>query len=84
MMLALRIFRLMGGVIEIHPYAWVSSGTTVLPGIEIKEGAVLASGALATGDLDTYGVYAGIPARKISERSHDLDYETCNGYWHFY
>lgn len=56
----------------------------MLPGITVGKGAVLASGAIATKDLEEYGVYAGIPAKKISERNRDLEYETCHGYWHFY
>lgn len=77
-------FAAVGGGITLKEYSWVSSGTTVLPGITVGKGAVLASGAIATKDLEEYGVYAGIPAKKISERNRDLEYETCHGYWHFY
>lgn len=77
-------FAAVGGDITLEEYSWISSGTTVLPGVTVKKGAVLASGAIATKNLEEYGVYAGIPAKKISERTHELDYETCEGYWHFY
>lgn len=77
-------FGAVGGDITLEEYSWISSGTTVLPGINVGKGAVLASGAIATKDLEPYGVYAGIPAKKISERTHNLDYECCHGYWHFY
>lgn len=77
-------FSVVGGNIIIEEYSWISSGTTILPGITVGKGAVLASGAVATKNLEPYGIYAGIPAKKISERNHNLNYETCNGYWHFY
>ncbi len=73
-----------GGCIKLEQYSWISSGTTILPSTTVGKGAVLASGAIATKNLEPYGVYAGIPAKKIAERNHNLDYETCHGYWHFY
>lgn len=77
-------FAAVGGGIKLEQYSWISSGTTILPGLTVGKGAVLASGAIATKDLEPYGVYAGIPAKKITERNQNLDYETCHGYWHFY
>lgn len=77
-------FAACGGEVKLEKYSWISSGTTVLPGITVGKGAVLASGAIATKNLEPYGVYAGIPAKKISERNQDLDYEVCHNYWHFY
>ena len=84
MTLMIPTFQHVGGSVELEEYSWISSGTTVLPGIIVGRGAVLASGAIATKSLEDYGVYAGIPAKKISERNQNRDYETSNGYWHFY
>ncbi len=77
-------FIAVGEGVILEEYSWISSGTTVLPGVTVGKGAVLASGAIATKNLEPYGVYAGIPAKKISERNHNLNYETCREYWHFY
>ena len=52
--------------------------------VQIGEGAVLASGALACKNLDAYGVYGGVPAKRIGERSHDLRYEFDGSYLSFY
>lgn len=74
-----------GGMVKIKKRAWISSRTTILPKVEVGEGSVLASGAIATKSLESYGVYAGIPAKKISERNRNLEYELCRSdYWHFY
>ncbi len=71
--------------IIVEDYAWVCSDSTVLPGTHIGRGAVVASRACVVKDCEPYGVYGGIPAKKISERNVDLKYEL-NGQptWHFY
>lgn len=72
------------GAVVIDEYAWVSSNSTILPRVHVGEGAVLASSAVATKNLEPYTVNAGIPAKKISDRNQDLRYTPTNGYWHFY
>lgn len=64
-----------GGSVRIGDRAWLSSRTTVLPKVNVGEGAVLASGALASKDLEEFSVYVGIPAKKIGERNRELRYE---------
>lgn len=68
----------------IKGHAWVCSDTTILPGITIKEGAVLASRACAVKDCEAYKIYGGIPAKIIGERNRDLRYELSGKVsWHF-
>lgn len=54
--------------IRIGAYAWVGARAIVLMGIDIGDGAVLGIGSIATRSLDSWAVYAGIPARKIKVR----------------
>ena len=54
--------------ITVGRYAWVCARATVQLGVTIGEGAVLALGSIATKDLSPWGVYAGIPARKVKDR----------------
>lgn len=61
-------FPLIAAPIAIGPYAWVCARSTVLMGVTIAEGAILGLGGIATRDLEPWGVYAGIPARKIKQR----------------
>jgi putative colanic acid biosynthesis acetyltransferase WcaF len=49
-------------------YSWISARAIVSPGVNMGEGAILALGAIATRDMDAYGIYAGTPAKKIKER----------------
>lgn len=72
-----------GGMVVIEDYAWISSRTTILPKVHVGKGAVLASGALAPKDLESFGIYAGVPAKKIGERSQDLRYEFDGSYLPF-
>lgn len=73
------------GKVMIFKRAWICSDSTILPGVEIGEGVVVASRACVTKSCESYGVYAGIPAKKIGFRNKKLVYQL-NGkpHWHFY
>ncbi|WWA31573.1 acyltransferase [Shouchella rhizosphaerae] len=58
----------------IKKYAWISTGSIIMPGVTIGEGAVIAGGAVVTKDVDDYTIVGGIPAVKIGERSRNLNY----------
>ena len=48
---------------------WISSNSTLLPGVNIENGCVLAAGAVATKSLNQVnGIYCGIPAKFIAYR----------------
>lgn len=59
----------------IEDYVWIASRTTILPGITIKKGAVVATGAVVTKDVPSMKVVAGVPAKVISERKNSLNYK---------
>jgi putative colanic acid biosynthesis acetyltransferase WcaF len=54
--------------ISVGAYAWVAARASVLPGVAIREGAVLGLGSIAAKNLDSWYVYAGNPARRIRAR----------------
>jgi acetyltransferase-like isoleucine patch superfamily enzyme len=60
--------------VQIGDRCWVSSNTIILPGVSMGEGSVLAAGAVLTKDTEPYGIYAGVPAKKIGERNRNLKY----------
>ena len=72
------------GPIHIDNRVWLGSNVTVLDKVNIGEGAVVCSGAVVTKDVEPYTIVAGIPARKIGERSRDLRYEFTGGHTLFY
>ncbi|WP_312562884.1 acyltransferase [Anaerospora sp.] len=55
--------------IIIEDDVWIGAGCKILDGITIKQGSVIAAGAVVSRSTEQYGVYAGIPAKKIKERS---------------
>ena len=67
-------FRAIGAETTIDDYAWICSRSIILPGIHIGEGAVVASGAVVTKDVEPYSVVGGIPAKKIGKRNPNLNY----------
>lgn len=68
-------FKGVGGPVRIDDFAWLGGRVIVLPNVHIGEGAVVASGAVVTKDVEPYTVVAGIPARKIKDRARGLRYK---------
>lgn len=52
---------------------WLGHGATVLPGVRIGDGAVVAAGAVVTADVPPYTIVGGNPARRIRQRFDDAD-----------
>ena len=67
-------FGMIGGPVVIGDYVCIGSRATILPNIEICEGAVVAAGAVVTKDVAAFDIVGGVPAVKIGERRRDLSY----------
>jgi len=61
-------FRLVSYPMRIGAYSWVCAKAIVSPGVNVGDGAILAMASIATKDLEPFGVYAGMPARKVKDR----------------
>lgn len=55
--------------ITIGDDVWLGANVTVLPGIAIARGAIIAAGSVVTKSVPEYEIWGGIPAAKIGERS---------------
>jgi acetyltransferase-like isoleucine patch superfamily enzyme len=53
------------GNIVIGDNVWIASRATILKGVTIGEGAVIAAGSVVTKDVPPYCVAAGVPAKVI-------------------
>ena len=53
--------------ITIRSKAWIGARVIITKGVEIGEGAIVASGAVVTKDVPPYSIAAGNPAKVIRE-----------------
>ncbi len=61
-------FPLIAFAMSFGSYAWICARASVAPGVHVGEGAVLGLGSVATRNLESWTVYAGVPAVKVKER----------------
>ncbi|MCM1951085.1 CatB-related O-acetyltransferase [Streptomyces sp. G2] len=54
---------------------WFGYGATVMPGVRIGDGAIIAAGAVITADVPPYTIVGGNPARPIRRRFDEADVE---------
>ncbi|HSM96186.1 MAG TPA: acyltransferase [Rhizomicrobium sp.] len=54
--------------IRIGSDVWLGAGVRVLDGAVIGDGCVVAAGAVVRGDLESCGIYGGVPARLLGWR----------------
>ena len=50
----------------------VGSGSVILPGVTLEEGAAVGALSLVNRNCEAFGIYAGNPARRVSARKRDL------------
>lgn len=54
--------------VTLEDYAVVLTNAVVLPGVTLREGAVLAAGGVATKDIPAWEIWGGVPARFMAKR----------------
>lgn len=62
----------MTGPVTIGKHAIIGSGTVILPGLSIEDGVAVGALSLVTKNCEAFGVYLGVPAKKIKERKRKL------------
>ena len=55
--------------ITVGDGVWIGARATILPGVTVADGCVIAAGAVVSGDCERNGLYAGVPARRIKDLS---------------
>jgi acetyltransferase-like isoleucine patch superfamily enzyme len=48
---------------------WIGTNSTILPGVSIGRGAIVAAGSVVTSSVAEYTIVAGVPARFLKERA---------------
>lgn len=54
--------------VEIGHDVWIGARATILDGVKIGDGAVVAAGAVVTKDVPSYAIVGGVPAKVIKYR----------------
>jgi acetyltransferase-like isoleucine patch superfamily enzyme len=62
--------------VRIGPDVWVGTKVSVLRGVTVGRGCVLAAHALVNKDIPAYSVAVGVPARVVRDRVADYDADT--------
>lgn len=67
-------FAVIPRMVRIEDCVWIGVRAIVLPGVVLGQGCVVGAGAVVTKNVEPYVIVAGVPARKIGERTRTLDY----------
>jgi len=54
--------------IIIEDDVWIGANACVLDGVRVARGSVIGAGAVVTRSTEPYGVYVGVPGRRVAER----------------
>lgn len=56
------------GHIVVDDDVWIGSGATIMSGVHIGQGCIVAAGSLVTKDTPPYSIVGGVPAKVIGTR----------------
>ncbi|MDN3437279.1 acyltransferase [Planococcus sp. APC 3900] len=56
-----------GKAIKVGNGCWIGARVTILPGVTIGDGCIIAAGAVVTKDCEANGLYIGFPANKVRD-----------------
>lgn len=60
------------GEVVLRKFVQIGVHSTVLPGVELGEGVAVGAHSLVSKSCDPWGVYVGVPAKRVKERSQKL------------
>jgi len=63
---------IIGGKIKLCKFVQIGANSIVMPNVVIKEGTAVGASSLVKSDLEEWGIYAGIPIRKIKDRKKNI------------
>ena len=74
-------FKTKGTAVTIKDNVFIFSNALIMPGVTIGEGAIVLAGSVVTKDIEPWTIVGGNPAKKIRERSREIDYKQIYRYW---
>lgn len=67
--------------VVIEDYVWIASRATILPGVTLGRGCVVACGAIVTKNIPPLAIVAGVPAKIVGYREDNLSYKLDTTAW---
>ncbi|MDE6492866.1 MAG: acyltransferase [Lactobacillus sp.] len=61
-----------GGKVVLERFVQIGCNSVIFPNLTIGEGSVVGAMSLVKGELDKWGIYAGVPVKRIKERNNGL------------
>lgn len=61
-----------GGPVVIKQYSQIGCNSVIFPNLTIEEGVVVGACSMVRHSLDSWGIYYGVPAKRIKNRSKNL------------
>ena len=61
------LIEVLGKPVCIRDGCWIGSGVTILPGVTVGRGCVIAANSVVFENTDADGMYAGNPARRVRD-----------------
>jgi acetyltransferase-like isoleucine patch superfamily enzyme len=55
------------GGVRIGDRVWIGSKVSILPGVEIGEGAVIGANSVVSKDVPPFSIVGGVPARVLKQ-----------------
>ena len=74
-------FKTKGAAVTIKDNVFIFSNALIMPDVTIGEGAIVLAGSVVTKNVDPWTIVGGNPAKKIRERSREIDYKQIYRYW---
>ena len=75
------IYKSVNKAVVIEDYVWIASRATILPGVTLGRGTVVACGAVVTKSTAPLSIVAGVPAKVIGKRTDCMAYHLGNRAW---
>ncbi|TCP69474.1 galactoside O-acetyltransferase [Baia soyae] len=58
--------------ITLYKHVVIGSMSTIMPGVSIGEGTAIGAYSLILNDIEPWGIFVGVPAKKLKDRKRDL------------
>jgi virginiamycin A acetyltransferase len=59
------------GEVKIGNSVWIGDNVTILSGVKVGNGAVIGAGSVVTKDIESFSIWAGVPAKYLKNRFQD-------------